>query len=246
MSQGTTKGIAIDTDGGLSSNSDFLTPSQKAVKTYADTKEDGSNKKTTMTGNEASNTFFLSAKAIYDWAIGLFALKTEIGRKFTAYDNTTSSVTGTTSETVVRNLLIPGGSIGSNGVLEINSITLKTSGTTSAATLRVYLSTDATNTVGSTGTPTNSTQIGTYTYATAANVYVPFARRFANKNSESLNEILLTSSSQVSNTYTNINTSISTLNIDTSVDLYYVETMQLVNAADTISSRDTQLYINKP
>lgn len=37
MSQGFTSGIPIDTDGTLSANSDFLVPSQKAVKTYVDT-----------------------------------------------------------------------------------------------------------------------------------------------------------------------------------------------------------------
>lgn len=36
------------------------------------TPEDVANKKTTMTGNESSNTFYLTAKAIYDWATGLF------------------------------------------------------------------------------------------------------------------------------------------------------------------------------
>ena len=37
MSQGSAYGIPIDTDGTLSANSDFLIPSQKAVKTYVDT-----------------------------------------------------------------------------------------------------------------------------------------------------------------------------------------------------------------
>lgn len=37
-------------------------------------KEDASNKSTTMSGNTASDTKYLSAKAIYDWATGLFAL----------------------------------------------------------------------------------------------------------------------------------------------------------------------------
>lgn len=36
MSQGTTKGVPIDTDGTLSANQDVLVPSQKAVKTYVD------------------------------------------------------------------------------------------------------------------------------------------------------------------------------------------------------------------
>lgn len=38
MAQGTTKGLPIDIDGTLSANSDMLVASQKAVKTYADTK----------------------------------------------------------------------------------------------------------------------------------------------------------------------------------------------------------------
>ena len=38
MAQGTTKGVPIDTDVALTANSDILVPSQKAVKTYADTK----------------------------------------------------------------------------------------------------------------------------------------------------------------------------------------------------------------
>jgi hypothetical protein len=36
------------------------------------TAENSVNKATTMTGNTASNTVYLSAKAVYDWAIGLF------------------------------------------------------------------------------------------------------------------------------------------------------------------------------
>lgn len=38
MAQGTTRGIPIDTDPLLANDSDLLVPSQKAVKTYADTK----------------------------------------------------------------------------------------------------------------------------------------------------------------------------------------------------------------
>lgn len=40
------------------------------------TPEDVSNKKTTMTGNTTSNVFYLTAKAIYDWATGLFVQTT--------------------------------------------------------------------------------------------------------------------------------------------------------------------------
>ena len=38
MAQGTTKGVPIDTDPTLAADSDLLVPSQKAIKTYADTK----------------------------------------------------------------------------------------------------------------------------------------------------------------------------------------------------------------
>jgi len=40
------------------------------------TPEDVANKKTTMTGNTTSNVFYLTAKAIYDWATGLFVQTT--------------------------------------------------------------------------------------------------------------------------------------------------------------------------
>ena len=39
MAQGSTKGVPIDIDPLLANNSDLLVPSQKAVKTYADTKQ---------------------------------------------------------------------------------------------------------------------------------------------------------------------------------------------------------------
>ena len=38
MAQGTTKGVPIDIDPTLAADSDLLVPSQKAIKTYADTK----------------------------------------------------------------------------------------------------------------------------------------------------------------------------------------------------------------
>lgn len=46
------------------------------LKGLVDGKEDSVNKVTTMTGNETSNIVFLTAKAIYDWAVGLFVPQT--------------------------------------------------------------------------------------------------------------------------------------------------------------------------
>ena len=42
MAQGTTKGVPIDVDSSLSADSDFLVPSQKAIKTYTDNKTNAS------------------------------------------------------------------------------------------------------------------------------------------------------------------------------------------------------------
>lgn len=60
------------TDGTLSSNSDTLYPSEKAVKTYADTKQSIANLSTSVNADQASNTKYSSVKSIYDWAVGLF------------------------------------------------------------------------------------------------------------------------------------------------------------------------------
>lgn len=72
--------ITIDVDPTLAANSDTRVPSQRAIKQYVDTLggsyEVASNKATTMTGNETSNVKYLSAKAVYDWAIGTFTALT--------------------------------------------------------------------------------------------------------------------------------------------------------------------------
>lgn len=57
MAQGSTKGIPIDTDNTLSANSNLLVPSQNAVKTYADTKQ---NKLKSFNRQTSSYTLVLS------------------------------------------------------------------------------------------------------------------------------------------------------------------------------------------
>lgn len=56
-------------------------PTPTATITALALKEDLANKDTTMTGNTASNTIYLSAKAIYDWATGLFATISQVNAK---------------------------------------------------------------------------------------------------------------------------------------------------------------------
>ncbi len=75
MAQGSTKGIPIDVDGTLSDNSDLLVPSQKAVKTYADTKQvalvSGTNIKT-INGNSllGSGNISISGASLADGDYG--------------------------------------------------------------------------------------------------------------------------------------------------------------------------------
>lgn len=58
MAQGTTKGVPIDLDPLLTNNSDLLVPSQKAIKTYADT---GLSNKVNRAGDTMSGNLILNA-----------------------------------------------------------------------------------------------------------------------------------------------------------------------------------------
>jgi len=59
----------------VDNTSDASKPVSTAQATAIGLKENSANKATTMTGNETSNTLFLTAKAIYDWAVALFQAK---------------------------------------------------------------------------------------------------------------------------------------------------------------------------
>ena len=73
----------------LSDNSDTFYPSQKAVKTAVDAKQDLlgftaeniANKSTTLDADKASDTKYSSVKSIYAWATGLFATITNLALK---------------------------------------------------------------------------------------------------------------------------------------------------------------------
>lgn len=67
--------------------------SQIDLQTALDAKEATANKVTSMTGNTTSNTVFLTAKAVYDWAVGLFS---QIGHSHSAPD--ASAVTYTPAD----------------------------------------------------------------------------------------------------------------------------------------------------
>ena len=100
--------------------------------------EDVANKKTTMTGNTTSDTFYLSAKAIYDWATGLFAnIAGSISQAFSVStldvgnaDTTISRVSA--GVIAVEGVTIP--SISSTNTLTNKRITPRITSITSSAT----------------------------------------------------------------------------------------------------------------
>jgi hypothetical protein len=99
MSQGTTKGVPIDVDGTLSADSDVLVASQKATKTYADTKQAQLNGtgfvKATGTSISYDNTIYLSSISVALSGSSAFAIT---GSPITTSGTITISGTGTTSQ----------------------------------------------------------------------------------------------------------------------------------------------------
>lgn len=75
----------------LADNSDTFYPTQKAVKTAVDAKQDAlgftaenvANKSTSVTTDQASNTKYPSVKAVYDWAVGAFTTTAAVASQIT-------------------------------------------------------------------------------------------------------------------------------------------------------------------
>jgi len=62
--------------GNVDNTSDLNKPVSTAQQTALDLKENSVNKVTSIVGNETSNVFFATVKAVYDWAVGLFVPQT--------------------------------------------------------------------------------------------------------------------------------------------------------------------------
>lgn len=156
--------------------------------------------------------------------------------KMFVYENTTQSHTGNTTETIKINELIQGGSMGTNGILWIESQCSKSGGVIGTAQYRYYLGPTSGSLVG-------ATLIG-ITQNTTTNQTLGFTRRMANKNSESLNEVYPVATTNAVDTTANSG-AMTTLNIDTSTDLYLMVTIQLTITTETGAIRNFQAYINK-
>jgi len=80
-------------------------PVPTGVQTALNDKEDLTNKSTSVTTDQASNTKYPSVKAVYDWAVGLFATLTQLATK------QDTLVSGTNIKTVNSTSLLGSGDI---------------------------------------------------------------------------------------------------------------------------------------
>jgi len=101
--------------GNVDNTSDANKPVSTAQQTALNAKENSANKATTMTGNEASNVLFLTAKAVYDWAVALFQPLLVSGTNIKTING--SSILG------AGNLVISGGGGGTATPIDIQLFT---------------------------------------------------------------------------------------------------------------------------
>ena len=128
-------------------------------------------------------------------------------------------VTGTTTETLSRSLLIPANTFSSNGMLEILTRMTKT-GTASTSNIRIYKNTS--------NTLTGATLIAANTTITGTNLFSQMIRTFR------INSNILTGYTTASSLtdYASTSSLLSTT-FTTNVDNYIIFSIQLGNAADS-------------
>lgn len=132
-----------------------------------------------------------------------------------------TAVTGTTTETLSRSLLIPANSFSNNGMLEIIGRMTKT-GTAGTSTFKVYKNTS--------NTLTGATLICTFAAAsTASNIYLQGSRAFR------INSNTLYGFGSSSNTFTDNTASAVVLSttFTTNVDNYIIFSLTLSSTADS-------------
>lgn len=163
-------------------------------------------------------------------------LGTAASRKIFGQQNTTGSVTGTLTETIIFNLSIPANSMGLNDVLWFEAL-LFSIGTTNTKTFKSYIGPNNNSLVG-------ATQMG-QAQLTATQLSGGFQRRVANRNSLSTNNVYPATVNNP-NDQTNQTTAKTVININFAVQQYFMITGTLANIADLAGIDNVQVYINKP
>lgn len=159
------------------------------------------------------------------------------------YQNTDSSVTGTTAQTVLANIPIIGGDMGANGVLIFDAFVTKI-GTAGLANWELFLCTVGTNTVGNTGTPTGGVQFALYQSTATQLVGGRYSRKIVNKNSQ-LSQAVHAAGNTFLSDYLASTVARASRAFDTSQNFWIVVTGSLANSGDTARLDNVQIYINK-
>lgn len=171
------------------------------------------------------------------------ALNARITGSIYGYQNTDSSVTGTTAQTVLANIPISGGDMGANGVLIFDAFVTKI-GTAGVANWELFLCTVGTNTVGNTGTPTGGTQFALYQSTATQLVGGRYSRKIVNKNSQ-LSQAVHAAGNSFLSDYLASTVARTSRTFDTSQNFWVVVTGALANSGDTARLDNVQIYINK-
>jgi len=156
-------------------------------------------------------------------------------RIYFVYQNTNSSITATTAETILLNSSIQSNSLLANDRLMIDA-QMFCVGTAGAKTWRVYLNTTSNSLSG-------AVQIATLTQ-TITNLTAAIRRVLVNKNSQSVNEVFPVGTTAVSD-IVQAAAAQTTTNIDFSTQQYLIMSCQLSNSGDTGVLSNIQVFLDK-
>jgi hypothetical protein len=238
MAQGTTRGVPIDIDPLLAADSDLLVPSQKAIKTYADTKISSVSATSPMvsTGGTSPTLSIPQATSSADGYLSSTDWTTFNNKQnalgytpFKFVQTSQTAHTGTVAETVIATATINGGTFNSSDILK-TLFGINKTGILGVYSLRLKINTS--------NTLTGATQIGLFTSAGTSAQQSIMSRNF------SLNGGNLYGYSFTGNAITdiaNIGGTLSSTAYNTANTLYFFFTVQLVNATDSITPNLTYI-----
>lgn len=215
----------------LTSNSDEFVPTVKAVKTYVDANSGGVGPGTT---NEIA--YFDSTNTIASLPVSTYPNLTELSyikglrarpsRTLFYINNTASSLTGTTSETILDSFLIPGGTLSANDILSFRLVLTK-SGTVGTCTIRINFN-------------TSNTLVGDTTIATgligSSAVYIGLERNFYITNNIS-DQFTFNNTSAQTTELLSVTVAYSTYNFDFTIDNYVTISAANSSSLDTTTIR---------
>jgi hypothetical protein len=234
MAQGTTRGVPIDIDPLLAADSDLLVPSQKAIKTYADTKISSVSATSPMVSTGGTSPTLSIPQATSsadgylsstDWSIFNNKQNALNYTPFRFVNATQATYLGAViglAETPVAQTTILGGTFNATDFMKM-FFKLSKPATAFAVTTRIRVNT--------TNTLVGATQIAVFNIA-ASNTYSLMPRHINlfggngysyNFNSSLISDVLAT------------NTAGTTFTYDTTNDLFVFFTIQLGNVADSIT-----------